>query len=190
MPNISISADLYRFLAGLSVDNEGNVIENTIVNPNTLDEKIDYFSEYFTPDITVSPATVDILDKIKLDNALDYSNSADPDSLIYEIQHSPISILYPSIYRRCQALLADCYAILYACVSDDTYFDKLSSKILANDITECIYLADYFSSLITNDNGVDYFDISLEFSDLATTLGIVKLNLSTFQDEVQDKEVK
>lgn len=185
MSNISITSDLYRFLSGLSVDKEGNVIENTIVNANALDEHLDYFSDYYTPNISVSPAAVNILEKIRLDNALDYTNTVDKDSLIYSIQHSPISILYPGIYRRCQAVLSDCYAILYACVTDGSYFNDITTEILDADITECIYLSDYFSSLPTEDNGTDYFSISLEFSDLIGTLGIVKSNLTKLQDEAQ-----
>lgn len=188
MPNISISSDLYRFLSGLSVDSEGNVIENTLVHSNVIDEHLDYFSDYYTPDISVSQATVSVLDKIKLDNALDYSNAADKDSLIYAIQHSPISILYPSIYRRCQVVLSDCYAILYACVTDDSLFKELTTDVIDTDITACIYLADYFSSLITEDNGTDYFSISLEFSDLASTLGLVKRNLAVFKDDTEAGE--
>lgn len=188
MSNISISSDLYRFLSGLSVDSEGNVIENTLVNSNVLDEHLDYFSDYYTPDISVSQATVSVLDKIKLDNALDYSNAADKDSLIYAIQHSPISILYPSIYRRCQVVLSDCYAILYACVTDGSLFKELTTDVIDTDITACIYLADYFSSLITEDNGTDYFSISLEFSDLASTLGLVKRNLAVFKDDAEAGE--
>ena len=53
---MAVSADLYRFIGGLSIDGTGKIIENE------LDKKSSYVSSHFTPNLQVSGLSVKVRD--------------------------------------------------------------------------------------------------------------------------------
>ena len=171
---MKVSADLYRFIGGLSLDGTGVVIENE------LDRKTTYVSRHFTSNLTVSKLAVKVKSDIQLDTMNPYNNTSDEKSLLYLLQHSTIAVLYPDIYRYCQAVVLDMYSLVYAYEYDTTLFADLTTDDIENTINNCLYLNDYFSGL---DN---YTDIATKFSEAVVKLGVVKNYLATIKS--LDKE--
>ena len=166
-----ISADLYRFLHGLSFDKTGAIIENE------LDSENGYVSKYYTPNLSVSIIATEAKSSIILNSQTGYNNTTDPDSLLYKIQHSTIAIETPKIYRICQAVLMDMYAIFYAYNESNDLFKDLSLADMDNTINNCLYLADYFSG------DPRYTDIAGMFSNAVVALGVIKNNLSVLRGD-------
>ena len=164
-----VSADLYRFLHGLSFDKTGAIIENT------LDRENDYVSKYYTPNLSVSIISTEAKSSIVLDSTTGYNNTTDPDSLLYKIQNSTISVETPKIYRICQAVMMDMYSIFYAYNDDNDLFKDLTLNDMDNTINNCLYLADYFSG------DPRYTDIASMFSNAVVALGVIKNNLAVLR---------
>lgn len=178
MYNLVLTTDLYRFLSGLSVDGNGEIIENV------LDKNISYVSKFYTPTIRVASATSRVLDKLKNNLVIGTNNDSDTNSLVYILQHTDLAITNPDIYRTCQAVLADCFTLVYAAETDPSVFKDLSKSDIDNTINSCLYLADYFSS-IEDDSG-KYYPLVSGFTDMVTALGIIKSMLSDLQKDNTD----
>ena len=166
-----VSADLYRFLHGLSFDKNGVVIENE------LDKTSNYISKYYTPNLTVSLISTEAKSSIFLDSTTGYNDTTDPDSLLYKIQNSTIAVETPGIYRLCQVAIMDFYSISYAYHDDNTLFKDLTTADMDKTIANCLYLADYFSG------DTRYTDIASLFTNAVAALGVLKNNLVTLKGD-------
>lgn len=171
---MAVSADLYRFIGGLSIDGTGKIIENE------LDKKSSYVSSHFTPNLQVSGLSVKVIDSIKLDTTQVYSNTTDPDSILYKLQHSALAVTAPGIYRYCQAVMLDCYSIIYSYEDDPILFENLTPGDLDTDINNCLFLSDYFSG------NEDTADLASLYNDLMVEFGVIKNFLADLQ--TMDKE--
>jgi len=171
---MKVSADLYRFIGGLSVDGTGVILQNELDQNNT------YISQNFTSKLSVSKLSVKVLSDIQLDTDNPYNNTSPEDSLLYLLQHSTVAVLYPDIYRYCQAVITDMYSMVYAYENDPDLFSDLTKDDIDNTINNCLYLSDYFSGL----DG--YSDIASKFSEAVVKLGVIKNYLSTVKS--LDKE--
>jgi len=161
-----VSADLYRFIGGLSVDGTGKVIENE------LDKKSTYVSKHFTPNLQVSQVSIKVKSDITLDLNNVYNNTSDPNSLVYMLQHSTLAVLVPDIYRYCQAVILDFCSIVYAYESEPVLLMDLTTEDFDNTINNCLYLADYFS-------GKDeYSELASRFTEAVVKLGVLKNGIS------------
>ena len=162
-----LTADLYRFLKGLSLSADGTVIENQ------LDSSISYISKYFTPNLKVSQVALKAQSTIRESLSMGYSNGAASGTLLYLLQHSAIDVETPDIFRLCQVAIMDMYSYAYAYEDDNTLLASLTENDINKTIDNCVYLCDYFS-------GDDrYLDIAKKFSDMIVSLGVIKNNLDS-----------
>lgn len=167
--SINVSADLYRFIATLSVDGTGNIIENR------LDREIAYISNSYTPNLSVSTLATSLAGSISLDTTDVYSNSSDSSSLLYLLLNSDVQTTAPAIYRYCQAVVLDIYSMVYAYESDNTLLTQINVEDIDNTINNCLYLNDYFSE------DTNYAAIAKALTDVVVDLGVVKNYLLSIQ---------
>lgn len=166
---MDVSADLYRFIGGLSLDGTGVVIENL------LDQKVTYVSKHFTSNLKVSTIAVKVKPKIVITGDNVYNNTASTSSLLYMLQHTTLAVTAPDIYRYCQAVMLDLVAILYAYEDDPTLFDDLTEADIDNTISNALFLQDYFSGY------EEYADIATQFTECVVELGVLKNYLGSVQ---------
>ena len=171
-----MTIEMWNFLSTMVVANDSNVVNSG----NVIDETETYISKWYTPQLKVSNATRELLDRLGVVGLIANNEDMGEDSLTYNLLKSNLKDKDLKTYNLFKSVIADLYAFTYA-FSDNTEFLKyVNREDITRTINNVMYLIDYFSD--SNDNA----QLLKELTDTAALLGVLKNGLDTMKQEVSD----
>jgi len=174
MKKVYQSTDLMRFIKTMNISTDGKIVTNI------LDEEPNYISRFFTPKLQVNKLSSNILDLLESEEIQEVNTDLSQDTVTKKILDSDLKLTNSYVYKLCQAVVLECFALIYAIEERPELMQYIDEKDIQLTRENTKYVIDNLGS----DN--QYTSIVEDLINMDIALGYIQKQLKMIQGGLPD----